>query len=147
MERDVKDQPTDPQSPDLFSFADSDLPHQVADMDPDSDIPEARFAIGDAVQHRRFGFRGVIFDVDPEFSNTEEWYNSIPLAIRPRRDQPFYHLFAVTADDEEPYVAYVSEQNLKKIKLKTAEDIPHPDISAVFEGQVGGRFSPREKLN
>ena len=135
------------------SLSDSDPRHQAADIDldrdiePESDIREARFAIGDAVQHRRFGFRGVIFDVDPEFSNTEEWYNSIPLAIRPRRDQPFYHLFAVTADDEEPYVAYVSEQNLKKINLKTAEDIPHPDISAVFEGQIGGRFSPREKLN
>lgn len=70
----------------------------------------ARFAIGDIVRHRIYPFRGVIFDVDPEFANTEEWYESIPEDMRPRRDQPFYHLFAENAETE--YIAYVSEQNL-----------------------------------
>ena len=70
----------------------------------------AKFAIGDVVRHRVFPFRGVVFDVDPEFANTEEWWNSIPAEIRPSKDQPFYHLFA--ENEESEYVAYVSEQNL-----------------------------------
>ena len=70
----------------------------------------AKFAIGQVVRHRIFPFRGVIFDVDPEFANTEEWWNSIPEDIRPHKDQPFYHLLA--ENNENTYVAYVSEQNL-----------------------------------
>ena len=70
----------------------------------------ARFPIGAVVKHRLFPFRGVVFDIDPEFANTEEWYNAIPAEIRPRKDQPFYHLFAENAESE--YIAYVSEQNL-----------------------------------
>ena len=70
----------------------------------------AKFAIGQVVRHRVFPFRGVIFDVDPEFNNTEEWWLSIPEEVRPRKDQPFYHLFAENAETE--YIAYVSEQNL-----------------------------------
>ena len=76
----------------------------------------AKFAIGDIVRHRVFPFRGVIFDVDPEFANTEEWWNAIPAEIRPSKDQPFYHLFAENDDSE--YVAYVSEQNLVAESLK-----------------------------
>jgi len=74
-------------------------------------MPEAKFRIGQIVRHRLFSFRGVIFDVDPVFSNTEEWWNSIPAEVRPRKDQPFYHLLA--ENDETEYVAYVSEQNLQ----------------------------------
>ena len=70
----------------------------------------AKYQIGQVVRHRVFPFRGVIFDVDPEFSNTEEWWNSIPAEVRPSRDQPFYHLYA--ENSESAYVAYVSEQNL-----------------------------------
>ena len=70
----------------------------------------AKFTIGQVVRHRVFPFRGVIFDIDPVFNNTEEWYQSIPAEVRPRKDQPFYHLFAENAETE--YVAYVSEQNL-----------------------------------
>ena len=58
------------------------------------DMPLARFAIGDVVKHRIFDFRGVVFDVDPEFANSDEWYDAIPEEIRPPRDQPFYHLLA-----------------------------------------------------
>ena len=54
----------------------------------------AKFKIGDIVRHRLFSFRGIIFDVDPEFANSEEWYQAIPAEVRPRRDQPFYHLLA-----------------------------------------------------
>ncbi len=68
----------------------------------------AKFKIGQVVRHRLFPFRGVVFDIDPEFDNTEEWYQSIPAEVRPHKDQPFYHLFAENAETE--YIAYVSEQ-------------------------------------
>src|SRR6187455_3597208 len=71
---------------------------------------EARFAIGDVVRHRLFDFRGVVFDVDPVFANSEEWYEAIPEDLRPAKDQPFYHLLAENA--ESSYIAYVSQQNL-----------------------------------
>ncbi|WP_325347212.1 heat shock protein HspQ [Xylophilus sp.] len=66
-------------------------------------ITHAKFQIGQVVKHRLFPFRGIIFDVDPEFANTEEWYESIPEETRPRRDQPFYHLLAENSESE--YVA------------------------------------------
>ena len=86
------------------------------------DIPLARFAIGEVVRHRIFDFRGVIFDVDPVFANSEEWYEAIPEALRPSKDQPFYHLLAENA--ESSYVAYVSQQNL--IPDDSDEPIDHP---------------------
>ncbi|WP_277991537.1 heat shock protein HspQ, partial [Vibrio parahaemolyticus] len=67
----------------------------------------AKFGLGAVVRHRIYPFRGVVFDVDPEFANTEEWWLAIPEDVRPRKDQPFYHLLAENADSE--YVAYVSE--------------------------------------
>ena len=70
----------------------------------------AKFSIGEIVKHRHFDFRGVIYDVDFEFNNSEEWYQSIPKDVRPKKDQPFYHLLAESNDVT--YEAYVSEQNL-----------------------------------
>lgn len=95
-----------------------------------SALPVAKFQIGQIVKHRLYPFRGVIFDVDPVFSNTEEWWNSIPEEVRPRRDQPFYHLLA--ENDETEYVAYVSEQNL----LADVDPAPirHPQVSEYFSG-------------
>ncbi len=90
--------------------------------------PVAKFGIGQVVRHRLFSFRGVIFDVDPVFNNTEEWWNSIPEEIRPRKDQPFYHLLAENDDTE--YVAYVSEQNL--LKDDTGEPVRHPQVAEFF---------------
>ncbi len=75
-----------------------------------NNMKTAKFAIGQVVRHRLFPFRGVIFDVDPTFNNTEEWYQAIPKEVRPRKDQPFYHLLAENSETE--YIAYVSEQNL-----------------------------------
>jgi heat shock protein HspQ len=106
------------------------------------DMPQARFAIGEVVRHRIFDFRGVIFDVDAEFANTEEWYEAIPEALRPRRDQPFYHLLA--ENSETAYVAYVSQQNL--ITDDSAEPIEHPAIDSMFERMEGGRYRLREQL-
>ena len=88
------------------------------------------FTIGELVKHRYYPFRGVIFDVDPEFMNSEEWYDSIPKDIRPKRNQPFYHLFA--ENDDGPYIAYVSQQNL--FMMKILDPCSHPQISSVFDG-------------
>jgi heat shock protein HspQ len=106
------------------------------------DIPLARFAIGDVVRHRLFDFRGVIFDVDPTFSNSEEWYEAIPEGLRPSKDQPFYHLLA--ENTETSYVAYVSQQNL--IFDESEEPIEHPAIATMFEGMQGGRYRLRPDL-
>ena len=105
-------------------------------------MSEARFAIGDVVRHRIFDFRGIIFDVDPEFSNTEEWYEAIPEALRPRKDQPFYHLLA--ENSETAYVAYVSQQNL--LPDESDEPVDHPAIADMFERIEGGyRLRPERR--
>jgi len=103
------------------------------------DMPSARFAIGDVVRHRLFDFRGVIFDVDPVFANSEEWYQSIPEDVRPPKDQPFYHLLAENA--ESSYVAYVSQQNL--LPDDSDEPVDHPAIPTMFDGIEGGRYQLR----
>jgi heat shock protein HspQ len=104
---------------------------------PHHDItPRARFAIGEVVRHRLFDFRGVIFDVDPEFANSEEWYEAIPAEIRPRKDQPYYHLLAENA--ESSYVAYVSQQNL--LPDDSGEPVDHPSIPEMFEEGDDGRY-------
>jgi heat shock protein HspQ len=98
----------------------------------------AKFCIGAVVRHRVFPFRGVVFDIDPEFANTEEWYQSIPAEVRPRKDQPFYHLFA--ENSESTYIAYVSEQNL--LPDTSGEPVHHPQIAEVFEFD-GEAYRPR----
>jgi heat shock protein HspQ len=100
----------------------------------------ARFAIGQVVKHRLFAFRGLIFDVDPEFHNTEDWWLSIPEDIRPSKEQPFYHLFAENADTE--YVAYVSEQNL--LPDTSGEPLRNTLIDEMFDRDETGRY--RSKL-
>ena|SRR5215213_3615454 len=105
-------------------------------------MPEARFAIGDVVRHRMFDFRGVVFDVDAEFANSDEWYDSIPETLRPRKDQPFYHLLA--ENSETAYVAYVSQQNL--VPDDSDEPVEHPAIATMFERIEGGRYQLREQL-
>ena len=91
-------------------------------------VLSARFTIGDVVRHRMLDFRGVIFDVDPVFANSEEWYDAIPEGMRPRKDQPFYHLLAENA--ESSYVAYVSQQNL--VVDDSDEPVDHPAIAGLF---------------
>lgn len=104
---------------------------------------EAKFSIGQVVRHKLFPFRGVVFDVDAEFSNTEEWLTAIPEPLRPNRNQPFYHLFAENSDSH--YVAYVSEQNL--IADETGEPIDHPEIEHIFNATDEGYKLRPESLN
>jgi heat shock protein HspQ len=106
------------------------------------DIPLARFGIGEVVRHKLFDFRGVIFDVDPVFTNSDEWYDSIPEALRPSKEQPFYHLLAENA--ETAYIAYVSQQNL--VPDHTDEPVEHPAIGTMFERVEGGGYRLRGQL-
>jgi len=96
----------------------------------------AKFAIGQVVKHRKYPFRGIVYDVDPEFANTEEWWQSIPAEVRPRKDQPFYHLFAENADTE--YVAYVSEQNL--MADTSGDPVRHPQVDEMFVRALDGAY-------
>ena len=102
----------------------------------------AKFAIGQVVRHRIFPFRGVIFDVDPQFANTDEWWEAIPEDIRPRKDQPFYHLLA--ENDQNTYVAYVSEQNL--LPDDSGQPVGHPHAALLFEGFQDGHYNMRPRI-
>ena len=103
----------------------------------------AKYSLGQVVRHREHPFRGVVFDVDAEFANTEEWYESIPEDARPARNQPFYHLYAET--EATFYVAYVSEQNL--IPDVSGEPIEHPEVVEMFGEFEDGRYPPQVSLN
>ena len=96
----------------------------------------AKYHLGQIVRHKKHPFRGVIFDVDPEFSNTDDWYESIPEDHRPKREQPYYHLLA--ENDHSFYVAYVSEQNL--LIDDSDEPIKHPLIEEIFSGKKGSSY-------
>jgi heat shock protein HspQ len=119
-----------PLSPDIF---DTGVP-----MPP---VARARFGIGEVVKHRMFDFRGVIFDVDPVFANSEEWYQAIPEDLRPRKDQPFYHLLA--ENEESNYVAYVSQQNL--VPDDSDEPVDHPAIDGLFDRLGDGSYRLRRE--
>jgi heat shock protein HspQ len=96
-------------------------------------MPKAKFRLGDVVRHRFYPFRGIVFDVDPSFNSTDEWWESIPPEIRPRKDQPYYHLLAENDDTE--YIAYVSEQNL--LPDPSGRPLRHPQVSELFVKENG----------
>ena len=98
----------------------------------------AKYHLGQVVRHRKHPFRGVIFDVDPVFNNTDEWYEAIPAEVRPRKDQPFYHLLA--ENEETEYVAYVSEQNL--LEDSSGQPLRHPQLGEFFERTDDGGYTP-----
>ena len=110
-------------------------------MSSPSPFKNAKFEIGAVVRHRLFPFRGVIFDVDPVFNHSEEWYQAIPAEVRPSKDQPFYHLLA--ENDEAKYVAYVSEQNL--LPDDTGGPVTHPQIADYFSIEKDGRYKAKPK--
>jgi len=118
------------------------LTHIIANKSPVADAPiisHARFSIGDVVQHKIYGFRGVVFDIDPIFANSDEWYESIPEAVRPIKEQPFYHLLAENAEGS--YIAYVSQQNL--VSDESSEPVDHPAIAGLFGGFAPGKYDLR----
>jgi heat shock protein HspQ len=105
-------------------------------------IGTAKYRVGDTVKHRLYPFRGLVFDIDPIFSNSEDWWLAIPEEVRPRKDQPFYHLYA--ENSETVYVAYVSEQNL----LPDESGVPmrHPEIAEYFERDKAGHYRLRNPI-
>ncbi len=103
----------------------------------------ARYNLGQVVRHRKHPFRGVVFDVDPTFANTEEWYQAIPEEARPAKDQPYYHLLA--ENEQSYYVAYVSEQNLEADY--SGEPVGHPDLSDLFGEIEDGSYPLQVQLN
>lgn len=103
---------------------------------------EAKFRIGQVVRHRVFPFRGLIYDVDPVFDNTDEWYEAIPLSMRPLKDQPFYHLYA--QNEQSTYEAYVSEQNL--LIDDTEEPLQHPMVLRDFARDADGSYHAKRLL-
>ena len=119
----------------LFGGEKPEKTQQVIEKPEPPELPnaipmrQAKYQIGQVLRHRLFDFRGVVFDVDPSFANTDEWYESIPEEVRPSKDQPYYHLFA--ENERTHYVAYVSEQNL--VPDETETRVSHPDISSMFE--------------
>ena len=103
----------------------------------------AKYGLGQIVRHRKHPFRGVIFDVDAIFSNSEDWYDAIPEEARPAKNQPFYHLLA--ENDHSYYVAYVSEQNL--LPDTTGEPVDHPDLSDLFGEFQNGHYPLHFQMN
>ncbi len=103
----------------------------------------SRYAIGDVVRHRLYDFRGVVFDIDPVFANSEEWYEAIPKEIRPQREQPFYHLFAESGDSS--YIAYVSQQNL--VGDGEGGPVEHPNVTEMFDAYADGRYRLRRGIS
>jgi heat shock protein HspQ len=118
---------------DIAVMSENPLPPETA---------EARYNIGDVVRHRIFDFRGVVFDIDPVFANSEEWYESIPEAVRPAKNQPFYHLFA--ENSENSYIAYVSQQNL--LPDTDAGPVNHPAVSGFFGQWSGSRYEMKREM-
>ncbi|PIP97061.1 MAG: DNA-binding protein [Rhodobacterales bacterium CG18_big_fil_WC_8_21_14_2_50_71_9] len=115
----------------------------MSKSDPTAPISAtAKFRIGQVVRHRVYPFRGVIFDVDPVFDNTEEWWNAIPEDVRPRKDQPFYHLYA--ENETSYYVAYVSEQNL--VADTSGDPVDHPEVEEMFGDMEDGGYALHHEL-
>lgn len=106
-------------------------------------IVHAKFSLGQVVKHRKHPFRGVIFDVDPEFSNTDEWYNAIAEDSRPAKNQPYYHLLAENQNSY--YIAYVSEQNL--VLDISGEPVGHPEVEELFESFEDGHYQLPFSIN
>ena len=132
-------------APGSSSSAPSPDPDYVAHLEetpPSAPFRVAKFGIGQVVKHRVFNFRGVIFDVDPVFANTEDWWLAIPAEVRPRKDQPFYHLLA--ENDEGGYVAYVSEQNL--VPDTSGEPVGNPSTSLIFDSFTNGHYHLRPRI-
>lgn len=103
-------------------------------------ITHARFATGQLVRHRLFGYRGVVFDIDPVFSLTDEWYESVARS-RPPKDEPWYHVLV----HEATHTTYVAERNLEADSV--SEPIFHPLVEQVFSAFDGARYHRDAPLN
>lgn len=101
-------------------------------------IQHARFRIGQIIHHRLFDYRGVIFEVDPEFSLTDEWYDQVARS-RPPRDKPWYHVLV----DGASHSTYVAEQNLDD--SSDLAEIRNPAVADYFSGFENGYYLSRQR--
>ncbi len=104
------------------------------------DDGRAQFRVVKLIRHKLFPYRGVIVDVDPEFSNSEEWYEMMAKS-RPPKDQPWYHVLVHDAE----HVTYVAERNLEADSSEAPVD--HPLIERFFSGIRGGCYITRQAVN
>jgi heat shock protein HspQ len=101
---------------------------------------EAAFSIGQLVQHRLFGYRGVIFDVDATFQLTDEWYEQMARS-HPPKDSPWYHVLV----HEGEHATYVAQRNLEADE--SGEPIDHPLVSRIFRELHDGRYELDRRVN
>ncbi|MBT6273680.1 MAG: heat shock protein HspQ [Chromatiales bacterium] len=97
-----------------------------------SDIYEAAFAIGIVICHQRFGYRGVIVDVDAVFSGSDQWYEQVARS-RPPKDRPWYH---VLVDGGQR--TYVAERHL--VDDPSGHPVSHPELLDYFDAYEDGRY-------
>jgi heat shock protein HspQ len=95
---------------------------------------KAKFSVGQVIHHRLFGYRGVIADVDPIFSASEGWYETMARS-RPPKDRPWYHVLVHGAD----HLTYVAERNLENDL--TGEPIKHPLVDEYFDSFSEGHYT------
>ena len=101
---------------------------------------EARFGIGDVVHHLRFGYRGVVFDVDATFQGSDEWYEQVARS-RPPKDRPWYHVLVDGAE----HTTYVAERHLEPDD--EGAPVSHPLLDHFFDRFADGRYSRSRRLN
>ena len=92
-----------------------------------------KLSIGQVVRHLKFGYRGVIYDIDLSFGLTEEWYEQVARS-RPPKDQPWYRVL-VSAENAETYVA---ERHLEPDE--SGAPIEHPQLQRYFDGMRDGYY-------
>lgn len=100
----------------------------------------AKYGVGQIIHHKMFDYRGVIFDVDPSFSQSDQWYDLMTQA-KPRKDQPWYHVLVDGSD----YITYVAEQNLELDELGTP--INHPELKKYFTDIEAGVYRSKRPSN
>ncbi len=93
----------------------------------------AGFSVGDVVEHRLFGYRGVIVDVDPTFQLSDEWYEEVARS-RPPKDSPWYHVLVQDSDA----ARYVAEQNLALDP--SGQPVRNAALRDFFDDFVQGRY-------
>lgn len=102
---------------------------------------DAKFTVGQIVEHKLFGYRGLVFDVDPVFSSSEDWYEQMARS-RPPKDAPWYHVLVDGAD----HVTYVAERNLETAE-NTDDPIEHPLLGEFFASGAPQGYTPRGTVN
>ncbi len=101
---------------------------------------QANFSVGQLIQHLKFGYRGVVVDVDPVFQGSDDWYNEIAKS-QPPKDQPWYHVLVDNAE----YITYVAERHLEADS--SGEPVDHPALEAFFAQFENGTYQLRNRLN